>query len=343
MLNEYGASGSATYAVMMNGIDPMMAVLPDNDYNQISARNLRDVVYTLWETGGGAGEFFYTQTAPLDEKSTIGVGGISANRTFEQVPLQQLFDEMFFPPLDNSYSISGGGSYLFGEPNVTITVTVTFDQKNVKNFSDASVTLTSTRNVAPYNGTNIGASNVPTGKGTSAVTNYPNQLADSNQTTTWTLNAKENGVQLTAKTTQVTWFLNRYYGVVNLNSLDPAGTSDFDLTSSYAKNTLTYENIANAYLPFTGPNRISISGTKLGSKLQTISFNNPNGYHLWMAWPSTDYGDGIPNRFVVLGLEANSFTKLKTGTFVNEKGYGTEYTLFVSNKKNSSITLTIEG
>ena len=103
---EYGLSGSATYSVELSGLDSMMQVLPDNNYNQISARNLRDVVYTLWLNGGGGGSFSYTQGPPVEDKSTIGVGGIPANRNFVDVPLQTFLDEMLFPPLDNEYSIS---------------------------------------------------------------------------------------------------------------------------------------------------------------------------------------------------------------------------------------------
>lgn len=340
MLNEYGASGSATYAVEMSGIDPMMAVLPDNNFNQITARNVRDIVYTLWENGGGGGgEFFYTQTAPLNEKSTSGVGGISSGRTFSQVPLQQLFDEMFFPPLANEYSISGGTDNLFGTPNVTANIVVSFKQKNDKSFSQPYVTVTSARGAA-WSGHNIQLSpppDVPPGKNTSGGRTYNNQAADANQVTTWTLNVKEGGVSLSPKTTQVTWYLNRYYGVVNFAQFD----SDFDLTSARAKTQIGYTTIAQL-LPFVGFNRISLTGTKQKNPLSSVTFTNPNGYHVWMAWPSTDFGDGIPNKFIFNNNEVTVFTKLAVGDFVNEQNYSTSYTLWVSNKKQSSITISIE-
>ena len=45
----YGVSGSATYSETLTGIEQMLEVLPDNLSNQITARNVRDVVFTLYE------------------------------------------------------------------------------------------------------------------------------------------------------------------------------------------------------------------------------------------------------------------------------------------------------
>ena len=107
-MSEYGLSGSATYAVTYDTFDKLMDVLPDNDVQQITAQTMRNVVYTLWENGGGggAGSFSYTQTAPLTQVSTSTVGGIGPGRTFSNVPLQTLFDQMFFPAVGTVYSIS---------------------------------------------------------------------------------------------------------------------------------------------------------------------------------------------------------------------------------------------
>ena len=215
---EYGLSGSATYSVELSGLDSMMQVLPDNNYNQISARNLRDVVYTLWLNGGGGGSFSYTQGPPVEDKSTIGVGGIPANRNFFDVPLQTLFDEMFFPPLDNEYSITANASFEFGDPNPTMNISVTLNQKNDTNFTLASVTPTSTRSAWVYNNVALSPPTLPTGKNDSKTTPYGAQPVDQNYVTTYTLSVRQGTLPLQTAFVKATWFLYRYYGVINLTS-----------------------------------------------------------------------------------------------------------------------------
>ena len=48
-MSTYGLSGSATYSQTLTGLDEMMSVIPDNLSNQITARNVRDIVLTLYE------------------------------------------------------------------------------------------------------------------------------------------------------------------------------------------------------------------------------------------------------------------------------------------------------
>lgn len=344
-MSEYGLSGSATYAVQLSGLDEIMQNLPDNLLNQISARDVRDVVYTLWLNMSMAGlSFSYTQTAPLNEVSTSAVGGISSGKTFSNVQLQQLLDSMFFPPLDNIYTITGGGSFLLGNTTSTTNVSVTLTQRNDKSLTNAYVKRTSSRGVswAP-NGTDFTPyPTLPASKGQTTTKNYTGELPDTNFTTTYTLTVFENSIQLLNKSVSVIWFANRYYGTVDFNSTYP----DLDLSSDYAINTIGYTTL-RSFLPFTGPSKISNLGNtiKSSSQLSSVTFTNPNAQHIWFAWPVTDYGgDGIPTKFIFNLNQVNIFTNLTTATLSNENGYEQQYRLYVSNKKQApNITINIEN
>jgi hypothetical protein len=330
-MNEYGLSGSATYSVELSGLDEMMKILPNNDYNQISARNLRDVVYTLWlNGGGGGGSFSYTQGPPLTDKSTIGVGGIPANRNFVDVPLQTLFDEMFFPPLDNEYSITANASFEYGAPNPTMNISVTLNQKNDTNFTLASVTPTSTRSAWAYNNVALSPPTLPTGKNDSKTTPYGAQPVDQNYETTYSLVVKQGTVTFPARAVKATWFLYRYYGVINLTS---AYGDEFDVSKA-SNSQLT--DIRNALVTGT-----VINQSKQANQLSSVTYTNPGAYHIFMAWPATDYTAGVPSKFIFNNNEVNIFTLLKTENLANQNGYSSSYKFFISNKKQSSITLSI--
>lgn len=330
---EYGLSGSATYSVELSGLDSMMQVLPDNNYNQISARNLRDVVYTLWlNGGGGGGSFSYTQGPPVEDKSTIGVGGIPANRNFIDVALQTLFDEMFFPPLDNEYSITANASFEYGTSNPTMNISVTLNQKNDTNFTLASVTPTSTRgNVWTPNGQALSPSpTLPTGKNDSKTTPYGAQPVDQNYVTTYTLSVRQGTLPLQTAFVKATWFLYRYYGVINLTS---RYGDEFDISKASPQQL---DDIRDALVGGT-----VINQSKQSNELSSVTFDNPGAFHIFMAWPATDYTAGVPSKFIFNNNEVNIFTLLKTQNLANQNGYSTSYKFFISNKKQSSITLSI--
>jgi len=336
---EYGLSGSATYSVELSGLDSMMQILPDNNYNQISARNLRDVVYTLWlNGGGGGGSFSYTQGPPLTDKSTIGVGGIPVGSIFDNVPLQTLFDSMFFPPLDNEYSITANASFEYGTSNPTMNISVTLNQKNDTNFTLASVTSTSTRSAWPQNNLSLSPPpTLPTGKNDSKTTSYGAQPVDQNYETTYSLVVKQGTVTFPARAVKATWYLYRYYGVINLTS---TYGDEFDISKASAQQL---SDIRNALV-----GGIVINQSKQSNQLSSATFTNPGSYHIFMAWPGggpvgsiSDYTAGVPSKFIFNNNEVNIFTLLKTENLANQNGYSSSYKFFISNKKQSSITLSI--
>ena len=343
---EYGLSGSATYSVELTGLDEMMQNIPNNDVNQISARNMRDIVYTLWLNGGGGAEFIYTQGPDPSEKSTIKVGGWEVNSNFFDVTLQNLFDTMFFPPVANEYSISGSGSFEFGFPspgvNPTINVSVTLTQKNETLFTAATVTRTSTRTNPIWELTGLlppKNPDRPTTKGTSLTTPYNATPVHQNFDTTWTLNVIEGTKALPAKSVKATWYFRRYWGWVDLSNLGPnfetfkaSSTQLNDITNlisdNYIKNSAFGESII----------------TQLSGADGKIEFTVPSGFkHLWFAWPNTDYGGtGVPNLFLdANNNELNFFRVLTTRSFTNQYNYVYPYTIFISNKAQGTIPITV--
>ena len=100
---EIGIPGSATYAQTLSGLEEMLNVLPDNTGNLISARDMRDVVYTLYDNilAASFSEFLYTDTP-----STVEVGGVPKNTQFASMSLFTIFNKLFHKDYDPSASLS---------------------------------------------------------------------------------------------------------------------------------------------------------------------------------------------------------------------------------------------
>ena len=230
----YGVSGSSTYAVSFDTLDDIMRVLPNNDINQISARNMRDVVYTLWLNGGGAGgEYFYTQGWDLSRKSTE-VGGIKSGLNFVNVPLQQILDDLLFKQSGNQFAIAGSGSFEYGFPNPTINVTVTLTQNNDNLITQARVRRNAGNDPfgspSSINNTFLDDPNRPVSVGAVVKTEYNNTEVSKNADTKWTLLAKEgSGTLLERGEISATWYYKRFWGTIDLFSTYGA---DFDISQS---------------------------------------------------------------------------------------------------------------
>lgn len=103
----YGVSGSSTYSVSLSGLDQMMAVIPDNLANQISARNVRDIVLTLYTDITGVSSSINNASASVifyDNPNIMGgdFGGLTGGSSFNNVDLQTLFDQLlykYYPPV----------------------------------------------------------------------------------------------------------------------------------------------------------------------------------------------------------------------------------------------------
>ena len=119
-MSSIGTPGSATYAQTLSGIEEMLTVLPDNLANEITAQNVRDVVYTLYEDlqGMSASEFLYT-----DSPATVTVGGINTGQVFASMSLQTLFNKLFHKDYPPTGSLSAAPSTIDFGRSTTVTLT----------------------------------------------------------------------------------------------------------------------------------------------------------------------------------------------------------------------------
>lgn len=119
MSYTYSVPGSATFSrtypfggdiFSESGLDQMMSSLPNNDSNLISARDVRDSVFTLWKRGdelrdeivATISNFKYTNSESLSSD----LGGWKIGDNFNEVPLQNLFDTLFYPYVSPLLSLS---------------------------------------------------------------------------------------------------------------------------------------------------------------------------------------------------------------------------------------------
>jgi hypothetical protein len=340
-MQEYGLSGSGTYAVSFLNVDDMMSVLPNNNVNQISARNLRDVIYTLWVNGGGAGgSFSYTQGFPLERKS-IEVGGVPKGTNFVNVPLQVVLDTLFFKQSDNTVSIDGTGSFEYGFPNPRVNLIVKLNQNNDNLINFAEIRRSS-ENVRvptwPLIGTTLEPiPNLPTVVNTIAQTTYNNEEVHRNNKTTWTLSARDINNKPYSDTTTATWFLRRFWGSIDLSSFGST-FNIFNATPQQLTAVINALSDINVRTPGVEPLNSSSSESQLGE----VDFVVPGLRHIWFAWPSTDYTNGVPSQFQdSTGKEANIFRRVTTRNFENQYNYVTSYDFWVVNYPQGSTTVNV--
>lgn len=298
MSHTYSTPGTLTYSVTFDNLDQMMAALPDNDSNLISARDVRDSVLTLWYQTQDLGasfsatgsQFFYTNSSP----STVTVGGIVAGTTFSNRSLQQMFDDMFYPYTAPSCAISASNpSREFGSSNAT-----------TLSWSVTKAKLTITGIIV--NGTNI----VPTGinqTGTLAAT------VTQNVNTTFTMSVSDGTSNVVASTT-VYWYNAVYWGK----------------TPTFVAPSMTIVGTQPAWADGAGVG----SGKSLASsRSANYSGINGAGQYLAFAWPTSF---GTPT-FTINGLPNTAFTKLGNSvSFTNMFGYTTNYDIWLSNTAQNS-------
>jgi len=334
-MSEYGLSGSATYAVTFDSFPQLMDILPDNDVQEITAQDLRNVVYTLWENGGGGGgSFSYTQTAPFSQGSVNAVGGIGSGTTFSNVSLQDLFDRMFFPAQGTGFSIAANPSSLeFNFPNEigqfpTTTITVTITKKN-PTINQAGTFVSSS------NGQAFGAVNIPTTFGGQLQTTYNNVLVAQNQTTTYTLSLNDGTAR--SDVASVTWYFPGYFGSVNLSQNATFGANGAYLFGPNSTNEqiTALINILNGATDDWSPvwNSSGVTNfTQKNSASPTTTGSIGSLGHKVLIIPTNWYGgDGQPGGFTDNGLPATPFYLLPTIYSVkNQYGYSFNCRIYVS-------------
>lgn len=332
----YGTSSNATYSVTFSGLDPMLAALEDNFNNEITARNIRDTAFSLWNrmdvldttiagvTSGvtfSASNITYTN---LNPSTAPAVGGIPTGTTFSNRTLQQMFDDIFYPYVPPTISVSigsnisvPGASREFGATSsVILNWTVT--------PNGAPVTLINS--IPPIFG---GQVTIPyVGPFTSPVVVTNNFFAVQNVSSLFTINAQDAVSISYSSSATVNWFNKRYWGKINLVSV---GNPNLTLNPGSASIVGSIIN-SGTVLALTGAG--VGSGNELSSSLSK-TYTNINGAsdYLIFSWPTSF---GTPS-FNVNGLPNTAFTKVKSGfTFSNFYGYNNNYDVWVSNTSQGS-------
>lgn len=303
MSHTYSTPTTATYAVTFDTLDQMMSVFPNNNNNEISARDVRDAVLTLyWQTqelgasfSATASQFLYTNSEP----TTVPVGGITAGTTFSNRTLNEIFNDMLYPYIGPSSSL-----------------TVTDSTREFGRSNSAVLTWNAIKAKLPITSITVnGQSKVPTGlnqTGTQSAT------VTQNVNTTFSMSVSDDTSTVLSSAT-VMWLNAVYWGT----------TPTFALPSM------------SITPPASKPSWANGAGVGSGKNLQNNRSANYSGIDgagqfLVFAWPTT-YGQPT---FTINGVPNTAFTKIGTSVnFTNMFGYLNQYDVWISNTaQNSPIT-----
>lgn len=312
LMSSLGTPGSATYSQSLSGIEEMMNVLPNNTANQINARNVRDVVLTLYDDIQGLSSSIsstssvtYTNLNP----SSITVGGISTGSTFNNKTVQQIFDDMFYPYIAPTTSISVSPSVLeYGDSSTTLTAAWSIEAKK-NNITSSTIRrpIGSISVATPLSNTNA-SGNVSSG--ISSPSSYNTQ--------TFTFSVYD-GSTTVVKTTSSSWGLRRYWGTV-------ASGHTLSITSTAS---VLYSDIS------------SLSSDISSSYIQTRSITTNNDYVVFI-WPTQSVDLSVtPAKCVIAGLGNTDWTKTRSSiVLTNQFGYTASYDVWRFNYIQSSNTFT---
>jgi hypothetical protein len=348
MAEIYGVEGSATYAVAYENLDFLISKFQDNTTNDISALDTRSAFLTVWNNSGGGGSFSYTQTAPLTVKSTQGVGGIGAGRTFSNVPLQEIFDAMFFPAVGTGFSIgaSPAALELSGPATTTLTTRITSNTFPVL-FTDISG--------GPGNQVKFSVKpKIPTGFGVSADSSYSGVNVEQNTSTQYTLFVNDGTQRSTSVT--VTWFFPRWVGTIDLNTYPGFGSPNLDTSTltQTQKNSIisTLRGPLQTWAPVWQGSAITsfkqYDNQQVSEVLELKPKNTVSGSHIVFIFQDGDYGgDGTPSAYKFGVNKTAAQAAFPEGLMVlldkkvivkNQYGAEVECTLWIKNYKLTGET-----
>lgn len=331
-IGTYSVTGleNVTESNQYTDIDDLLIRLPDNEDNEIDAKDIRDAVYTLWErTGSGStsSSVFFQNETP----TPVTVGGIPAGSTFtEPTDMQEMWNKLLYPYVAPSASL--GPNYLreYGDPDGLSINSLTLNWSVTKN-SD-SITLIQ---FSSSSGTSISTTSVtPTGdsqSGTVTITGTHSDTPGSSQTNNFSISVTD-GNQTVTNNAAVIWRNKIYWGSIDLGGVNLS--TNPQLVTQVA---LICDDSAILNLDGAGVG----SGDQISSsKNKVYNGINGNGEHLIFAWPSSVVGATSPT-FTINGLPNTAFTRVRTSSpFTNQHGFTTNYEVWVSDTlQNSPISL----
>lgn len=133
---EIYATGSVIVSERYSAIDCLLYGLQDNSNNLITAKNVRDAVFTLWERIGDLEEasgVLFVNPNPVPFR----LGGIAAGATFSQTNMQDMWDRLLydqFPDIElPSFEISSSyeGLVELNSNSIDIEISVTFSRGSI--------------------------------------------------------------------------------------------------------------------------------------------------------------------------------------------------------------------
>lgn len=354
-MTELGVFGSATYATTLPSIDEMMNVLPDNTGNLISARDVRDVVLTLYDDIQTNQVVSFSYSNPDEITNPIGNwfknNAAGWKGTFSNVTLQELFDGIF-------YKDSGPSAGLSFNPSIATTLdfksqsTAEYDFNTGFDEIVGSFGLKWTATAKKYdlnpNGI-IERTPVPTptpdGKNGNPLFNIP--VPDRggtdtvgptkvriNQSNSYVFKFEDEKGNQTSAQVGVNYGHRVYWGRFSGQS-KPDGTYDTTrLLTSLEIRSLTSAGSANGGISSGSFLTLGFNGS-LPAKLAFTGANAINGAGDYLVWAfPTSYGTP---KFYVGGFFNTDFTKIQSSfKYKNIYGFEHSYDVWVSNVKYTS-------
>ena len=320
-MGPYGIPSSPTFSLPIMNIGSMLASLPDNTGNEITARNVRDVVAGLWDTVellslsfsviGSSASFNYTNLNP----TTVVVGGIGVQDSFNNESLSGILDRMLYPYTPPIIALTSNVSVLeFG--NISATVNLIWSINSTKNSVVNGVIIrpASTVNVNPGLAPFSSVSGTLTGN--TVLPNLPTTFTFSVNDTNVFVIPNTGGVTTTSVT--ITYNLRRFWGTLPTSSpLVSVSSATF------------------------GHSSLSGLSSDLSSGYTQSRNITTNGNYVVFIWPTNAVDlSAFPPVMEVNGLPNNDWTKTRSGViFTNQFGYTASYDVWRFNNVQPSYTI----
>lgn len=318
-MGSLGTIGSPTYAVAVAGIGEAMGYIPNNVDNEISAKDLRDIILFLYENAGG-GPFKYSGISP-GAASTNEVGNWKVGTIFNEVGLKELFDGIFYKDsgpvvsLTPDLTVIDFRGPLAPLPSLPYQWAVTKKTYNLN--TGAPVT---------ENGTVFLTQTIPTTGGNGTFNRIPPRNVD----TTYTMTVYDTGtpVRNDSDSAQVIYQNRFYFGkVTSRDMLTTAQIKALVATKGTPPQPESGKLSANFFRSFVGVSGLGGGGTY-------IAFAFPS---IW----TTQYG------IFVNGVKTPPFkttdnkiwtgpAKVGTLTFTNDYEYQTDYEVWITQSSYNS-------
>jgi len=335
-MSTYGLSGSATYSQTLTGLDEMMSVIPDNLSNQITARNVRDIVLTLYEdisislsssavTSLSASNIFFGNTNP----TLTTVGGVPSGTIFTPTTtVADVLNQMLYPYTSPILSLSTSPSLLEYGNTQSVVLNWTLTKKS---------NTISTSNISKPSGGSLFPPPYPvplttdqTTSGSYTVTPILNTLS------TYTFSVNDSS-STTVSIATVGWRNKRYWGTLDLTSIGNPNLTLYPGSASYVG---SYFSGLGSSVILTADGAGAGSGSEFATTYTSTKTYNASSKYIFWAWPTSF---GTPTQFLVGGFLNSAFTKiLSSYVFTNTYGYTASYDIWLTNTTFGSVNTTIQ-